>query len=219
MKDAATGNKYYYHYDGLGSVMNLTDLTGAVAESYSYDAYGNITSPLSTVGNSYYFTGRQYDNETGLYYYRARYYDPKIGRFLQTDPIGYRDELNPYTYVKNNPVNWTDPYGLFQWHGCWGGPNWSGCQEKPLEELTPEERRKLPGPQDKRDRCYKEHDYCYANVVKGTCKGSKKRDKYLDNCDKQLARCLRRLKESGQGDDISWLEIWFFESGSNTTAR
>jgi len=57
------------------------------------------------------FTGRQFDIETGLYYYRARYYNPYIGRFLQTDPIGYGDGMNWYVYCKNNPLRFLDPSG------------------------------------------------------------------------------------------------------------
>ena len=75
---------YYYFYDGLGSVTDITDASGAVVESYQYDPYGT-PSVTSTIGNPFLFTGRQYDPETGLYYYRARHYNAGIGRFLQRD--------------------------------------------------------------------------------------------------------------------------------------
>jgi len=101
---------YFYHYDGLGSVTNLTDTTGTAIESYTYDVFGKPNS-ASSVGNTRMFTGRDYDSETGLYYYRARYYDPKIGRFLQLDPFDYMDGANVYRYVRNNPVNLIDPWG------------------------------------------------------------------------------------------------------------
>ena len=61
------------------------------------------------------FTGREYDAETGLYYYRARCYDPAIGRFLQTDPIGYKGGINLYSYCSNNPIIYVDPLGLDYW--------------------------------------------------------------------------------------------------------
>jgi len=104
-------NSYYYHHDGLGSVTNLTDATGATVESYAYDVFGKPSS-VSSIGNARMFTGRDYDQETGLYYYRARMYSPELGRFLQTDPIGYRSGINLYTYCSNNPLNFVDPMGL-----------------------------------------------------------------------------------------------------------
>ncbi|MEA3306709.1 MAG: RHS repeat-associated core domain-containing protein, partial [Elusimicrobiota bacterium] len=68
----------------------------------------------SSIDNPYMFTGREYDSETGLYFYRARYYNSDIGRFLQEDPIGFQGgDLNLYAYVRNNPVNYRDPFGLW----------------------------------------------------------------------------------------------------------
>jgi RHS repeat-associated protein len=106
---------YYYHYDGLGSVVALSDSSGNIVEQCGYDAFGE-PSCISDVGNPYKFTGRRYDAETGLYYYRARYYSPEIGRLLQPDPVRYLAGLNMYIYCQNNPTNLVDPNGKF-W-GC-----------------------------------------------------------------------------------------------------
>jgi len=121
MIDVADGNTvYYYHFDALGSVRAVSDANAALVERYSYDVFGEPTIrdandqvlTTSDCSNPYMFTGRRYDNESGLYYYRARYYSPEIGRFLQVDPVGYQAGLNLYTYVYNNPVMKTDPFGL-----------------------------------------------------------------------------------------------------------
>ncbi len=87
-----TETKYYYHFDGLGSVVALSDNDADIVETYEYDVFGEptILSPnnelrtTSLYNNCYMFTGREYDSETGNYYYRARYYKPEIVRFLQT---------------------------------------------------------------------------------------------------------------------------------------
>jgi len=106
------GSTFFYHQDGLGTVTDLTDSVGATAKSYSYDAYGAIVDQTGTVEQSYTYTGRELDSETGLMYYRARYYDPTTGRFLHKDPIGFAGgDLNLYSYVKNNPTNFIDPAG------------------------------------------------------------------------------------------------------------
>mgnify|MGYP001580381932 FL=1 len=107
------GSTYYYTFDGLGSVRDLTDSGEAVAEQYDYDSFGNLTAPPAT-GNPYTYTSREYDPETGLLFYRARYYDPATGRFLTADPIGFDGgDVNFYAYTRNNPIDRIDPLGLY----------------------------------------------------------------------------------------------------------
>ncbi len=110
--DLASGQIAFYQADGLGSITELTDGSGAVVQRYRYDAFGALLASPGTVTQPYTFTGREFDAETGLYYYRARYYDPTLGRFLQEDPIGTDGGLNLYVYVNNNPTNSIDPFGL-----------------------------------------------------------------------------------------------------------
>ena len=108
------GSTFFYHQDGLGSVTDLTDATGATAKSYSYDAYGTIVDQTGTMEQPYTYTGREFDSESGLYYYRARYYDSLTGRFLHKDPLGLRSgEFTLYSYVLGNPANLIDPTGLY----------------------------------------------------------------------------------------------------------
>ena len=103
---------FFYHQDGLGTVTDLTDSVGATAKSYAYDAYGNILDSPGAVDQPYTYTGRELDQETGLYYYRARYYDAGTGRFLQKDPIGIQGGINLYRYANNSPLTVRDSTGL-----------------------------------------------------------------------------------------------------------
>lgn len=84
----------WFHADRLGSVAALTNEDGAVLVRYAYSPFGIPLTDTAGLAQPFAFTGRKYDTETGLYYYRARYYDPRLGRFLQTDPVGYADQHN-----------------------------------------------------------------------------------------------------------------------------
>ncbi len=100
------------------------DASATVKASYSYDAFGNLTSSSETLANGwsnpYRYDGAQgvrYDTETGLYWMSVRAYDPTLGRFISHDPLGRLAAMGldtqPYVYAGNNPVNNTDPSGMF----------------------------------------------------------------------------------------------------------
>ena len=117
----SNGSIRYVHQDVLGSVVMLTDSNGAAYQSYSYDAWGKVTArdasgsviASSAISAPWLFTGRRFDKESGLYHYRARTYSAELGRFLQMDPIKFdAGDPNIFRYVGNDPVNWTDPFGL-----------------------------------------------------------------------------------------------------------
>jgi RHS repeat-associated protein len=120
----AETNTYYAIKDHQNTVIALVDETGADVESYEYDAWGNprifdasgseILNGTSQIGNRYTFQGREIDWETGLIYFRARWYNPETGRWLSKDPIGIAGGLNLYAFCGNNPVNFTDPDGLWK---------------------------------------------------------------------------------------------------------
>lgn len=108
---------YYYHPDHLSSTNLVTNRVGNVIQRYQNSAYGQEKHKSNSSGYDaeHKYTDQILDEATGLYYYNARYYDPALGRFIQPDTIvpdsGDPQALNRYSYVFNNPLNFTDPSG------------------------------------------------------------------------------------------------------------
>jgi RHS repeat-associated protein len=112
LSELRSGTASYYEQDGVGSITSLSNPTGVLANTYTYDSYGKLTASTGTTTNPFRYTGRELDAETGIYEYRARYYDAQIGRFISEDPIRFQAGTGFYEYVFNNPLLWTDPRGL-----------------------------------------------------------------------------------------------------------
>ena len=111
------GKKYYYLFDGLGSVVGMTDSSGNDVNRYDYDPYGNMLHQQEQTGlnNPWKYASGYFDTTTNLYKFGIRYYDPTTGRWTQRTPVGgslaETTKANPYVYANDNPVNLVDPSG------------------------------------------------------------------------------------------------------------
>jgi RHS repeat-associated protein len=104
---------HFYHCDHLGTPIALTDRKGQIVWAARYDPWGNIEEEFNpyNIEQNIRLPGQHHDRETGLYYNRHRYYDPKIGAYINQDPIGLMGGVNLYRYPVN-PLRGIDPWGL-----------------------------------------------------------------------------------------------------------
>jgi RHS repeat-associated protein len=119
---AGLGDRRWLHADERGSIVAVTNDAGNAIAINRYDEFG---IPQSGNIGRFQYTGQKWLPSLGLYDYKARMYSPTLGRFLQTDPIGYGDGLNWYNYVGGDPVNFSDPTGLRCARGSSGGSSWT----------------------------------------------------------------------------------------------
>ncbi len=133
-----SGATSYYHADGLGSITSLTNTSGAIAQTYTFDSFGKQTGSSGSLVNPFQYTAREFDSETNLYYFRARHVDPSTGRFLSEDPARFDAGVNSYTYVWDSPVNGTDPSGL-------DGGDANGHAFPPYSNMPPDPLSYTPG--------------------------------------------------------------------------
>lgn len=167
-----SGTTSYYQADGLGSLTSLSNTSGALANTYTYDSFGNLVASSGSLVNSFRYTGREFDTETSLYYYRARYYDPQSGRFLSEDPIGFRGGMNFYSYVHNAAIDVADSFGLRNNKCSWLG----GCSDIPLPWM-----RKPCG--------------------SGVCKNNTVSSQIRDECH-EYNKCVLKELGKGIGEDV-----------------
>src|SRR6266478_3776197 len=97
--------------DALGSTLALSDSTGTLQTQYTFEPFGNTSTTGAATTYSFAYAGRELD-ATGLYFYRARYYSPTLQRFISEDPIGFSGGINLNRYAADNPISFSDPFGL-----------------------------------------------------------------------------------------------------------
>lgn len=202
-------DRYVFHRDAIGSTRLVTDASGEVVATYSYDSFGNLMIPSSDTQSPYSFTGRELEPGAAVYFYRARVYDPMIGRFLQRDPLESLIAVNSYTYVSNDPVNRTDPTGMLEKSALGGGKAghaYGNCCGY-FRDCSPGGSNCHKPNRGKTDEACREHDTCCKNTHTSCAFFWLERVK---KCHRDLAARWDELDDSGEGtwEDKAFRKRW-----------
>jgi len=112
---------YYIHPDHLTAPLLVTDANKNIVWKASYNPFGRASMEVEQIKLNLRADGQYADEETGLYYNWNRYYNPELGRYITSDPLGLQAGVNTYIYVNGNPINYTDPFGLWGVGGLYNG--------------------------------------------------------------------------------------------------
>ena len=105
------GEVYYHHTDHLGTTEVITDSNGKIIWHADYEAFGSVMNERGEENFTPNYTGKFFDESSGLYYFNARWYDCELGRFTTQDPA--RDGVNWWIYCGGNPITYIDPTGMW----------------------------------------------------------------------------------------------------------
>ena len=167
---------YYVHNDHLGTPQKISDESQVVVWDAVYQPFGEVEIVSDVVENNIRFPGQYADEESGLYYNYYRDYDPRVGRYVESDPVGLVGGTNTYGYVSMNPIIGTDEFGLTQMNRSRSAPGMIGRKGPfgPVCGASSSESRYWVPDSIWRKACAN-HDTCY-----GTCGKTK------TQCDLQL---------------------------------
>jgi RHS repeat-associated protein len=147
------GTDYYFVFDHLGSVREMTDANGVVHASYDYDSFGRQTKILGDMDCDFGYTDFYVNKTLCLNFAEFRVYDSDKGRWLSRDPMEETEGPNLYAYVLNDVLDYIDPDGLSRWEPVPGCPGWDVRKDPPH----------VPG--DQKHRHYKKRGKPYARKV------------------------------------------------------